>query len=107
MRTVTAAILCFFLMAVFLAPAVSGLGGQAWPPKSEAASKASLGASPAPPSKEVVPGPRSPKEQVGVYVFIAWLWVAIIVLIFILRAKVREADRLFRAGYFRDKPPES
>jgi len=55
-----------------------------------------------PTGQEVVPKPPSPKEQMGVYVFMAWLWAAIIVLVFILRAKVREADRLFEARYLSD-----
>ena len=94
--------LCSFLMVAFLMPAVSGLWAQASPPQSVPPPKASLSPNPAPPAQEVVPGPRTPKERMGVYVFMAWLWASIIVLIFILRAKVREADRLFEAGYFKD-----
>jgi hypothetical protein len=104
--------LCLFMLGIFIAPAVSGLRAQAAPqqvapPKDAPAAKASPSPNPATPSQEAVPGPRTPKERMGVYVFMAWLWVAIIVLVFILRAKVREADRLFETGYFREKPPES
>lgn len=100
LRTLAAGMLCFFMMVIFLMPAVSGLWAQASPPQSVPAPKASLSPNPAPPAQEVVPGPRTPKERMGVYVFMAWLWASIIVLIFILRAKVREADRLFEARYF-------
>lgn len=99
--------LCFFMMAAFLMPAVSGLGAQASPPQSAPAPKASLSPNPAAPAQGVVPGPGKLKERMGVYVFMAWLWASLIVLIFILRAKVREADRLFEAGYFKEKPPNT
>ena len=49
----------------------------------------------APPEK-IVPGPRNIRERMGIIVFIAWLWVAIIVLVFILRLEIREADRVYR-----------
>ncbi len=53
-------------------------------------------------------GPRSGAERTGVYVFLGWTWSAIIFLIFVLRAKVREVDGLKTLGYFRGRsaPPE-
>jgi hypothetical protein len=36
----------------------------------------------------------------GIYVFLAWLWMSIIILIFFLRDKIRESDRVFRAGLY-------
>jgi len=75
------------------------------PPQPAPAAKKALEAAPAPAKagQEVVPGTRNPKERMGVYVFMAWLWISIIVLVYILRAKVKEADRLFDARYFKDE----
>jgi hypothetical protein len=69
------------------------------------AAKKAAEAAPAPAQagQEVVPGPRNPKERMGLYIFMAWLWISIIFLIFILGAKVKEADRLFEARYFKDE----
>jgi len=56
-------------------------------------------ADPGPPKPEVrtepLPaGPRSPQERTAVIVFLAWMWPSILVLIYVLRLKVRELDRL-------------
>lgn len=53
-----------------------------------------------PKEERVVPSPRDIKERTAIYVFIVWIWLAIIVLVYFLRLKVREADRLFRLKYF-------
>ena len=50
--------------------------------------------------KTITPSPKDIKERIAIYVFVGWLWLSIIVLIFILRAKVREADRLNRIKFF-------
>ncbi len=51
-------------------------------------------------SHELVAGPRNAGERTGIYVFLAWMWSAIIFLVFVLRAKVSEVDRLNDAGFF-------
>jgi hypothetical protein len=51
-------------------------------------------------AEEVRPAPMTPKERVGLYVFLGWLWLSIGFLLFFLRQKVREADRVFRTGLY-------
>ncbi len=73
------------------------------PAEKKVASAAPATAAPAPAGKEIKGGPLNPKERMGINVFMAWLWVAIIVLIFIFAAKIREVDRLYEARYFQDE----
>lgn len=42
--------------------------------------------------------PRPPKEKMGVAVLLSWVWLSIAVLIWMLRLRIREADRVFRMG---------
>ena len=44
----------------------------------------------------IVPGPRNIRERIGIFVFVAWLWAAIVILVFILRLEIREADRVHK-----------
>lgn len=53
--------------------------------------------------EKIVPSPRNIRESTGVYVFLAWIWLAISVLVFVLNAKIREADRLFGLKFFPEK----
>ena len=50
--------------------------------------------------EKITPSPTNIKEAVGIYVFLAWIWLSVIVLIYFLRLKIKEADRLHRMGYF-------
>jgi len=50
--------------------------------------------------EKITPSPANIKEAVGIYVFLAWMWLSVIVLIYFLRLKIKEADRLHRMGYF-------
>lgn len=50
--------------------------------------------------KTIMPSPKDIKEKIAIYVFVGWLWLSIIVLIFILRAKIREVDRLHNIKFF-------
>ena len=45
--------------------------------------------------EKIIPSPKNIKESTGIYVFVAWMWIAIFVLIYILRLKIREVDRLY------------
>ncbi len=38
------------------------------------------------------------KEKIGVYVFLAWFWLIIVVLIYVLKEQIKEADRRHRLG---------
>jgi len=53
--------------------------------------------------KTVTPSPKSIKEKTAIFVFIGWMWLSIVVLIFILRAKIREVDRLNLIKFFPDQ----
>jgi hypothetical protein len=50
--------------------------------------------------KTIIPSPKDIKEKTAIYVFVGWMWLSIIVLIFILKAKIREVDRLHRIKFF-------
>ena len=45
-------------------------------------------------AEKIVPSPANIKESTGIYIFLAWMWIAIFVLIYILRLKIKEVDRL-------------
>jgi hypothetical protein len=50
--------------------------------------------------EKIVPSPSNIREATGIYVFLAWMWLSIIVLIYFLKLKIKEVDRLHRLGYF-------
>jgi len=49
--------------------------------------------------EKIIPSPQNIKESTGIYVFLAWMWIAIFVLIYILRLKIREVDRLHKLRF--------
>jgi hypothetical protein len=51
-------------------------------------------------SEKIIASPQNIKEETGIFVFVGWMWLSIFVLIFFLRLKIREADRLFRLKFF-------
>lgn len=53
--------------------------------------------------EKIIPSPQNIKESTGIYVFVAWMWIAIFVLIYILRLKIREVDRLLKLGFLSSK----
>lgn len=53
--------------------------------------------------EKIIPAPKNIKESTGIYVFVAWIWVAIFVLIYIVRQKIKEVDRLFQIKFFSTK----
>jgi hypothetical protein len=53
--------------------------------------------------EKIIPSPANIKEATGIYVFLAWMWLSIIVLIYFLRLKIKEVDRLHMLGYFSEK----
>lgn len=48
------------------------------------------------------PGQKNIKDKIALYVFLAWVWIAIFVSIYFLRLKIIEVDRLFGYGYFQN-----
>ncbi|MGD2245310.1 MAG: hypothetical protein PVI11_02055 [Candidatus Aminicenantes bacterium] len=53
--------------------------------------------------EKIISGPSNIKESTGVYVFVAWMWLAIFVLIYILMLKIKEVDRLLEIRYVSEK----
>jgi len=54
-------------------------------------------------SERIIASPQNIKEETGIFVFVGWMWLSIFVLVFFLRLKIREADRLFRLKFFSDE----
>jgi hypothetical protein len=52
--------------------------------------------------EKIIPSPRNIKERTAIYVFIGWIWASIFVLIYILRHKIKESDRIYRYRFFSD-----
>ena len=53
--------------------------------------------------EKIVPGPQGIRESTGMYVFIAWMWLAILVLVYFLRLKIKEVDRLLEIRFLSEK----
>jgi len=53
--------------------------------------------------EKIIPSPKNIKQGTAIYVFIGWIWLAIFVLIYILRLKIKEVDRLYRLKFFPTK----
>jgi hypothetical protein len=52
-------------------------------------------------TQEVIePAPKDIKEAIGISVFLGWMWLSIFVLIYILRQKIKEVDRIYRLKFF-------
>jgi len=96
-RSVLRPALLVFLLA---AGVVSGVAGAVQDvPKPPAAKPAVEAAAP----KEIHPTFLTPREKNGAYVFVGWIWRSIGVLLYVLRLKVKEADRVFLAGFYEDQ----
>jgi hypothetical protein len=50
------------------------------------------------PAQETGAAPRPAKERIAVNVLLAWTWLSIAVLFWLVRLRVREADRVYRMG---------
>jgi len=46
------------------------------------------------------PGQKNIKDKIALYVFLAWVWIAIFVSIYFLRLKIIEVDRLSGYGFY-------
>jgi hypothetical protein len=53
--------------------------------------------------EKIVGAPQDVKQKFGIWVYVAWMWVSVFVLIFFLRLKIKEADRLYRLRFFSAK----
>jgi hypothetical protein len=75
-------------------PAVQPTAPQAAPAKAAAKVKA-------PPVPEIIhPAYASLKEKTAVLVFLAWLWLIVGILVWLLRMKIREADRVYGLKFY-------
>jgi hypothetical protein len=95
------------------APPAGGTAVQADPQTKPQAAPPAKPASKPPVKKErtetIVPGPKDIKELWAIRVFLPFLWLVIIYLLFILRWKIREADRVYQAKFYavKDRSGES
>ncbi|MCJ7580616.1 MAG: hypothetical protein MUP98_08785 [Candidatus Aminicenantes bacterium] len=48
----------------------------------------------------IVSAPTDIKQATAIYVFLGWIWLSIGILIFFLRLKIKEVDRLHDLGFF-------
>lgn len=87
----------FLLLLVFFLAFFSGydLAQQDTPEEQSQAAQAE--------KERIVPSPKNIKESTDIYVFVGWIWLAVCVLVFFLRLKIKEVDRLYRLGYFSQK----
>ena len=54
-------------------------------------------------SERIVGSPQNIKEKTGIFVFVGWMWLSVIVLVSFLRLKIKEADRPHRLNFFLEK----
>jgi hypothetical protein len=53
--------------------------------------------------EKIIGAPQDIKQNTGILVFVAWMWISVFVLIYFLRLKIKEADRLYRLRFFSAK----
>lgn len=53
--------------------------------------------------EKVLAAPKDAKEKTGVWVFVVWMWISISVLVYFLRLKIHEVDRLHGLRFFSAK----
>ena len=86
------------VLAVFLALCFSlsdyGLAQQAGPQAKAKETQAK------PQPEKIAAAPQNIRESSHIYVFVGWMWASIAVLIYFLRLKIKEADRLYAIKYF-------
>jgi hypothetical protein len=49
---------------------------------------------------KIVGAPQDAKQKTGIWVFVVWMWISVVVIIYFLRLKIKEVDRLYRLGFF-------
>jgi len=50
--------------------------------------------------EKIIPSPQNIKESTAIYVFVGWMWASIFILIYFLKLKIKESDRLFKLKFF-------
>jgi hypothetical protein len=84
-------ILAVSALAACLASGILEAGGQDAP---KAPGQTAIKA----PTAKAEAAPRPPRERMAVSVLLAWTWLSIAVLFWLVRLRVREADRIYRLG---------
>ena len=54
-------------------------------------------------NQKLKPTPKNIKESTAFYVYIFWMWVVIFILIYVLILKIKEADRIHKMGFEKNK----
>ncbi len=90
-------IICLVLLCI---SPIQGLRGSGFPqdPSSSQVEVPTEGSDTQP--KKTYGGPKNITENIAIYVFLGWLWLSILVLIYLLRLKVKECDRLHNFEYY-------
>jgi hypothetical protein len=97
-RTASVALALTLALAVVLPALLSAASPQAAPQAAPAKSAAKIKA---PPTPEIIhPAFASLKEKTAVLVFLAWLWLIVGILVWLLRMKIREADRVHGLKFY-------
>lgn len=50
--------------------------------------------------EKIIPSPKNIKEKTALYVFLGWMWLSVLALIYFLRLKIKEVDRLHLLKFF-------
>ena len=45
--------------------------------------------------EKITASPKDIKEKISIYVFVGWMWLSIFTLIYFLKQKIKEEDRIF------------
>ena len=54
-------------------------------------------------AEKIVGAPQDAKQKMGIRVFVGWMWISVVVLIYFLRLKVKEVDRLYELRFYSAK----
>lgn len=96
-RILALIVLTVWISAVCIPASGSGASQQTVPESKNEEMKAGSG------EEKLVPSPKGIKERTAIYVFVGWMWLSILVLVYILRLKIKETDRVFRLKFFSKK----
>jgi hypothetical protein len=99
-RNLSTVLVLTLALAIVLPALLSAASPQAAPQAAPAKTAAKVKAPPAP---EIIhPAFASLKEKTAVLVFLAWLWIIVAILVWLLRMKIREADRVYSLKFYPD-----
>ena len=99
-RTVSASLVLTLALALLMPVLLRAASPQAAPQAAPAKTTAKVKAPPAP---EIIhPAFADLKEKTAVLVFLVWLWIIVGILVWLLRMKIREADRVHALKFYPD-----